>query len=157
MGQNPKEGQGIMENSQNFTPNNDITNSQTTVGAGGGVVSGVRDKNNDLNELIDEFKSLESDKADAPSNETKSEDENTKEISETRSDMSFDEPETTSVIKEGEKYTLSQEENDQIEKYLLGADEDDDDVVEYVEDDDEEESQSDHSADDQEEVEEEVE
>ena len=47
-----------MENSQNFTPNNDITNSQTTVGAGGGVVSGVRDKNNDLNELIDEFKSL---------------------------------------------------------------------------------------------------
>ena len=157
MGQNPKEGQGIMENSQNFTPNNDVTNSQTTVGAGGGVVSGVRDKNNDLNELIDEFKSLESDKADAPSNETKSEDENTKEISETLSDMSFDEPETTSVIKEGEKYTLSQEENDQIEKYLLGADEDDDDVVEYVEDDDEEESQSDHSADDQEEVEEEVE
>lgn len=155
MGQNPKEGQGIMENSQNFTPNNDITNSQTTVGAGGGVVSGVRDKNNDLNELIDEFKSLESDKVDTPSNETKSEDDNTKEISETLSDMSFDEPETTSVIKEGEKYTLSQEENDQIEKYLLGADEDDDDVVEYVED--EEEPQSDHSADGQEEVEEEVE
>ena len=157
MGQNPKEGQGIMENSQNFTPNNDIANSQTTVGAGGGVVSGVRDKNNDLNELIDEFKSLESDKVDAPSNDTKSEDENTKEISETLSDMSFDEPETTSVIKEGEKYTLSQEENDQIEKYLLGADEDDDDVVEYVEDEDEEEPQSDHSADDHEEVEEEVE
>ena len=145
-----------MENSQNFTPNNNQTNNQS-IGAGGGVVSGVRESS-DLDELINEFKTLENDKVKSSPEVSQSEN-NHKEVSDALSDMSFDEPENTSVIKEGEKYTLSQEENDQIEKYLLGADEDDEDVVEYVEDEDEDSSDGSNKsdADDTEEVEEEVE
>ena len=89
-----------MENSQNFTPNNNQTNNQS-IGAGGGVVSGVRESS-DLDELINEFKTLENDKVKSSPEVSQSEN-NHKEVSDALSDMSFDEPENTSIIKEGEK------------------------------------------------------
>ena len=145
-----------MENSHENAPNSQI-NQQNNVGVGGGVVSGVNQNSSELDDLINEFKSLESTSAKKntaePSPVATADDD---EVTENFSDIDLDEPDNTSVINEGEKYTLSQEENNQIEKYLLGADEDDQDVVEYVDEEDEEEPEdADQVA--EEEVEEEVE
>ncbi len=144
--------ENFRENTQENTQN---SNGQSqTIGVGGGTVSGVRD--NGLNELISEFKSLENEKqATATTNANNS--TAIDEVKGNLSDLTFDEPENTSLIQEGEKYTLSQEENDQIEKYLLGADEDDEDVVEYVDEEEDDETQDVETEEEVEEIEEGVE
>lgn len=107
----------------------EVNNSPKADGAGGGSVERMTKNSDELQMLLDEFKAMQDENGHI----------NTQD--EVAHEYHDDIQEGHHEVEEGEKYTLSAEENDQIEKYLMGEDDEEpeeeykpiEDIVEEVE------------------------
>lgn len=122
---NKKREQEDAANTEINTNNHGVeehSNSPKTEGAGGGTVERLNQNSEELKRLLNEFRAMQGENFD-PAEEETPENSSTEEYSDERHS-----------VEEGEKYTLSEEENRQIEKYLVGEpEEDNDDEYDYVE------------------------
>ena len=107
----------------------EVNNSPKADGAGGGSVERMTKNSDELQRLLDEFKAMQDENGHI----------NTQD--EVAHEYHDDIQEVHHEVEEGEKYTLSAEENDQIEKYLMGEEDEEpeeeykpiEDLVEEVE------------------------
>ena len=122
---NKKREQEDAANTEINTNNHGVeehNNSPKTEGAGGGTVERLNQNSEELKRLLNEFRAMQGENFD-PAEEETPDNSSTEEYSDERHS-----------VEEGEKYTLSEEENRQIEKYLVGEpEEDNDDDYDYVE------------------------
>ena len=99
---------------------NEVQSDARTKGVGGGTVERLSSNSEELQKLLNEFKAMQGEPVEHNGYENHEHDSTS--ITEEYSDEHHS-------VEEGEKYTLSAEENNQIEKYLVGEDVEPEDYI----------------------------